>query len=377
MKHKSKKIIRNVIFFFLWIISLTILSGNEVKAANTITPHILTSGSDADQSKAKMDTFKLTSNDVVPLNIKKNGCLVMNIRTNKSAMVNIAVHKKADCSDLPFYLGAQCTDYTGNKDVVINYFTKGTYYLKFTENEYNITCWLYSNETQTLKNDTAIAAYCDYKHPAMATYKATKNGYITIAQKKLYGMDCENSVTLCDSKGNAITDAVADHKMDEPVVFPVKKGKTYKIKIVNIEVDRKQFYQCQVKFTSRDKKYGNSKSKAQTIKLKNEALGLLYAEDKTSAVHWYKFSNTQNQKLTLTVTGHVSSGSVKVTFYDKSGKKMGVYDHLSSVGNVEVYDLVTVKNKSVIPKGTYYIKVQKTKKRTAATYSVLIKAKKK
>lgn len=362
------------IFLFAFFCVIMLSYTKSVSASTILQPHVLSSGTEADQGKFSKYDLTSTGEELVPLKIEKNGCLLMRVTAEKAAFTNIAVHKKADGSDFPTYLSAQCTDYNGKRDLIISYFPKGTYYLKFPANKYTLELQMYSNAEQTVKSGSTIAAYCDYYNPAMSKFKATKNGYVTISQKWLRNTTEENSVTLCDSKGNNISDAVCDHKVDEPISFPVKKGKTYKFKITTLNIDGQQFYQMKVKFTAREDKAGASKAKAKTMPLRKETVGLCYGEDKTSKVHWYKFKNPKAQKLTLTLSGEASSGSLKVIVYDTQGKKTTFYHLAPGPAKSNTYTLKTRSGKSVLPKGTYYIKLVKNQRSTTGIYSLKVKA---
>ena len=367
-------------FLFVMLISIPCLKSEVVSASDTLTAYVLKTGTEQDLEKAPVVEFASNGTNIFTLNVEHSGCLLLDVRATHAKFVNIEVHKKSDCSDLPTYMSAQCTDYKGNRDIVEKYIEKGTYYLKFPENTYKLKALLYSNDKQTIKSNGTLVAYCDYYCPAIATYKATKNGYITIEQNWIYGGtmgNAENSVSLCDAKGKALSDAVCDHHVDEPVIFPVKKGKTYNIKITNIDVDGKQFYQMKLKFTAREDKAGSSKSKAKSLSLGKSTSGLAYVEDKTSKVHWYKFKNTKAQKLNIKLSGEASSGSIKVLLYDSKNKKIGSYHIAPGPGKSYVYTLQKKGKDATIPKGTYYIKLVKTQKTTSGIYTINVEPKKK
>lgn len=345
------------------------ISAQAAFVTTTMTPYVLTTGSDADQNKARHYEYTSNGNSLVKFVVQESGCVSIKISTEKAGYIPIAIHKKSDASDLPTNLKAQCTEDRGNQDTILQYMKKGTYYLKFPENTYKMDMMIYPSKSRTLKNNTFYAGYCDYNTTNTFTYKATKTGYLNFKQKPLIATSAAYKVSFYNAKGKEIMDIVCDHNTNRPIIFPVKKGQTYVMKIKTLNTDGKQYYQVRAIYTPRSKKCGTTKAKAKAIGFAKSAPGMIFAEESEKNADWYKVTNPATQPVLLTIFGHTYSGSLDFTVYNASGRKLGVY-HLMPTTTVTLkYWLKNTKKKTTMPKGTYYVKVQKSKKETAGIYS--------
>ena len=379
-----KKKVLTFVLCCLFCCLTCVLSGKEnIYAAQILKPSVLSTGSEADISNARQKaTYKFTTDgsDIYKLEVTHSGALEWDLFALKPGQINVNIYKKADASDLPTYAAFPCTVDRGNTFVLRQYIKKGTYYLKFPQmqNSYILTLVLYSSDGGKITSGTTVAAYCDagmYQYDASIpyvnntyTYKAPSTGYLTIDKKNLVNIAASMSVSFYNSKGKKITDFSSDHDISGKVAFPVKKGTSYKIK-VGVLKDGQQFYQMKFGFVSLSEKSGSSKAKARTVKLKKNTKGMIYAEESAKAQDWYKFSLSKAQKLKITYSGKSISGSIDIIIYDKNKKKLGTYHVMPMIDNTETKTIKNAKKGSILPKGTYYIKVIKQHKQTAGYYS--------
>ena len=348
------------------------LGVQQVSAAVKLTPNVLTTGSDAELKNSSHYTFDSDGFQLYTLTIPADGCLVAYLSAQYADYVNVEIHKKADGSDLPTAFAFQCTTDRNNFDTNNRYLTKGTYYLRFPANSYILDMDLFSSAPKTLKDGSTVAAYCDYNTEDVFTYRAPETGYITLTQKRLINTGASYDVVLCNKKESKLSDVVCDHDIERDVIFPVKKGVTYKIKVKTLNVDGQQFYRMNLNFTKRIEKSGSSKSKAVKATISSYTHGMIFSEDALSRKDWYKFSNPKSQNLSLTALGFATSGSIDFTVYNSKGKAIGIYHLMPGNEKGNTVELVNINGKRTHPKGTYYVSVKKTRKETAGIYSFKI-----
>lgn len=355
------------ITIILLLVGILNYSIAEVKADQVMTPHILTTGSSEDLAKRSTYMFESDGTEIYKLVIPQNGCLQIRMYAQKAGYIATEVYKKTDASDMPTYFPFQCTYDQGNQATLLRYMKKGTYYLRFPQNSYNINMILYSSQQRTVKNGSTVAAYCNVNVIDYFVYKSNQTGFITIDQTRLIDTAASMSVSLNTEKGKKLTDIISDHAIDKQIVFPVKKGKTYKIGIKTLDVDGHQYYQMKIKFYKELKQAGTQKKSSPKLKLKQTQKGIIFAEDSKSVSDWYKFTNSSTQQLNLTCSGFVTSGSIRFTIYNAKGKKINSYDFLAGKGDTIKHKLGKLKT------GTYYIKITKARKETAGVYQFSIK----
>lgn len=363
-------------YLFMFSILLGIVAfpqAKAVQAATILNPHVLTTGSESDLAQFSTYNIATDGTDLYRLNINKTGSVEIIMYSTDPGYISVEVHKKADGSDLPTYMGFPCTVDRNNQYTIHQYMKKGTYYLRFPQNTYRLQMNLYPSAPTTIKNGSTVAAYCDATVESEFDYKATKTGYITLNQKRLIETAAPMSVSFYNSKGKKITDVVSDHEIATKIVFPVEKGKTYKIKIKTLTVDGQQYYQMKLNFTAFTEKSGSKKSKAVSAKLKSNIKGIIYAEDSTSTADWYEINNPANQKLKITYSGNVTSGSINLTIYNSKGKQIGTYNLMPGEDGTISCNLKNTNGSSTLPKGNYYLKVTKSRKQTAGIYQVTVK----
>lgn len=370
-----KKTLQCLGLCLLLVISIFQTTKIPVQAKNILEPYVLTNGNENDQAKTRRYSFSTNGKELIPIRIPENGSVVMQMYTENAGYINMDIYKNANPSEgtLPLHWACQCTGDMGNCGMTMRYFDKGTYYIQFPENKYQISLVLYANRSQTVKSGQNIAAYADYNHPIYYTYKPSKNGYITIKTSSFIDTTFLPEVTLCNSKGKAITDPKSNHENTDTIVYAVKKNTTYKIKVGSKDPYGSQYYGFSLKYTSRSEKSGATKKKAVTLKLGKATSGLVFAEDKASAEDWYKVTINKKQKVTLYYSGSITSGSMLFDVFDSKGKSYASYSVVASVGTQDKDSLTKRGNGKQLPKGTYYIRIKKTRKSACGIYSIQLK----
>lgn len=209
-------------------------------------------------------------------------------------------------------------------------------------------------------------------------YKAGKTGYVTLtfknASKKAkasYGY-----VTLYDkSKKKALGEKEAwtnndSYSANYTRSYGVKKGVTYYFKV-------QCYYGTKItaKTTAVTKSTANTKAKAKALKKGSTAKGIMIAGDKKE--DWYKIDLTAASKVRLTFTGKTNGykGGIRVTFYDKNGKKWtsDAYSDLTLEYTKKSMD-ISLKDKAgtkyAIPAGKYWVKVQRKNAKSSGYYTL-------
>lgn len=342
----------------------------HVSAQTIIKPYVVSTGSEADLKKATTYRFTSNGNNIYPLKITERGSISMNIRVTDPEFLNIAVYKKKDLSDLPRSISCQCTSYYGNRNTINEYFEKGTYYIRFPENTYDISCLLYSNAGKTLTSGKTIAAYSDYLHPTYFKYKAPADGYIKVTESCLNETKDVPTTVLCNSKKKEITDMLRNHESTDKIVYAVKKDHTYYIKTGALDLEKKAYYRIHLDFEKRKESSGSSKTKAKSIKLGSTVKGTVFSEDNRNKYDWYKFTNPTKQYVSLEYNGSITSGVMLLEVYNSSGKIIYSYETVSWIGEKNKTVLLDKNKKAQLPKGTYYIRISKSKKNASGIYSL-------
>lgn len=336
-----------------------------------MTPHALSSGSEQDLLKANTYRFTSDGKQLIRLDVPQKGAVVISLYVQKGAFINTEVHTKADGSDLPVYLRAQCTADRGNQGIMTLYMDKGTYYLCFPKNTYQADVLLYPSRNQTLKDSSVIAAYCDYRQENTYSYKALSDGYITVSQTPLSDLGSGSmTAVLYNSKGTKLTEnAIFSDEQKGKISYAVKKGTTYKLKVKALNVNDTQYYQLKLKHTAVNEKSGSSKKKAVDVKFGNKISGTVFAEDSATKADWYKIKNPKKQQLVLNYSGSITSGSLIIEIFDTKGKKLDSFSVISNIGEKKENLMHNKDGGTKMPEGTYYLKITKSRKSSTGIYS--------
>lgn len=374
MKHVRNRI-DHLLLCLLCIFSIVSIAKVTIQATTLLEPHILTIGNEQDQNKATKYSFSSDGKGLIPINIPKDGSVVMQMYVENQGYINMDIYNNPTPGEgtLPRHWSCQCTGDIGNRGTTMRYFDKGIYYIRFPENKYQISLVFYANRSQNIKNGQNIAAYADYNHPVYYTYKTSKSGYITIQTSNLIDATFLPEVMLCNSKGKVITDPKSNHENTDTIVYAVKKNTTYKIKVTSKDPYGSQYYGFSLKYTARSENSGTTKKSAIALKLGKVTSGLVYAEDKASAEDWYKVTVSRKQKVTLYYSGSITSGSMLFDVFDSKGRSYASYSVVARVGTQDKDSLTNRGNGKELPKGTYYIRIKKTRKSACGIYSIQLK----
>ncbi|MDO4553815.1 MAG: hypothetical protein Q4B70_01560 [Lachnospiraceae bacterium] len=139
--------------------------------------------------------------------------------------------------------------------------------------------------------------------------------------------------------------SVFDH---QPGYFAVKKG-TYYIQVPS-------YYKVDIRYTfvNVKEKSGSKKSKAVTIKKNKTAKGTLQFGESLSKTDWYKIKLTKKQKVNIYFTGGATY-FLNLEIIPASKKTMIINNRTSICIGTNVW-----KSAGKLPKGTYYIKVNRS-----------------
>lgn len=220
-------------------------------------------------------------------------------------------------------------------------------------------------------------------------YKAGKTGYVTLKFKnasKKYN-ESFGYVTLCNDKKKAIGQKKEIWRNDkkESVYYTrsygVKKGKTY---YFAVECDGGT--KITATTTEVKKSTANSKAKAKSLKKDKKVTGVLIAGE--SQEDWYKLKTTGTKKVKLSYTVKTNGSDfreksgygIKITFYDKNGKKWTKNSYTLLTGGAPKNAIkISMGQKDAtgaligefgIPDGTYWVKVEPMRKGSSGQYTI-------
>lgn len=364
------KMSKRIILLMLAVIMIILLPRDTAAAGTTTTlhPYVMKDGRNNEMLKGTQYAFSSDGEECIPLVVPEKGAIVMNMYVEQAAFVNMEIHNVADGSDLPIFWNCPCNGANRNRNTTMRFFEAGTYYLRFPKNVYEIELLLFSNKDKTLKSGDCIAGYADYNNVAYYSYKPTKNGYITLWVNTLVDTGFSANVCLCDSKGNEITDIKRYHERDDKIVYAVKKGKTYKIKVTSNDVNVTQYYQLKINHTECTENSGTKKKKAVSVKYNKKTNGLVFAEDSTNTADWYQFNNKKERRIQLIYSGSITSGSIVFDVYDSKGNRYATFSVVAGVDESRE-SVLSNGTQTKLPKGLYYVKVTKSRDTASGYYS--------
>lgn len=383
MKMKSKyhcwKLWNALLLVFAFTVFLFCGQPETVKASifySSLTPRTLTSGTTSDYNKAVSQKFQCDGTRLISVKLSQPGNLYMKVYAENTGAHPILFFRTPNASDLPVTASCFCT--AGNEGCYFGeantYLSKGNYYMQLPEDNYQITSYFYPQNNRTLSLDTWTAAYSDYIHPTYFTYKPKNNGYLTLYEEALVDTGFSAGVTLCNSKNTPIVNTMSNHSKDDKIVYALKKGNTYKIKIGAVDSNISHFYRIKATFTKRTERSGSKKSKAESVTFDKTAKGMVLAEDSPSKSDWYKITNPKTQKIKINYSGSITSGTMLLDVYRSNGKKFASYAIISSVGENNEYVLVDKNGSITLAKGTYYFRITKSRKEASGIYSLKMSA---
>lgn len=221
------------------------------------------------------------------------------------------------------------------------------------------------NKATVKISDKDAAALADAEEVLWIKYKASKDGFLKVSASEntsAYNYSA-GQWQFFSNKKKALTPATT-YRTDKTDVyyktdyFGVKKGTTYYLGVVPL---------CGVKinaqFVACNDKSGTKKAKSLNLKQKAETQGFVKAG--TTNSHWYKFTVTKRQKISITLktwmtadlTVRITGPGVQTTeFVTKPDQWWG---RARTVGT----------NGAVTP-GTYYVEIKPTTKLSTGKYTI-------
>lgn len=368
MKRKMKSFMLLLTFAFAFVLVQRL----EAKAATTISPEVSKSGS-ANNKKYKETLPANETNTTYPLVIKEAGGYGISVSmAGKPYYVQAGIYKDeagtdkvvASSNDIEL-LGIQ------NEFVLNAYLEPGTYYLqlgrgnKAPATNVEIEVWGYSSQDKDITGDAGKYRDSYGKDKKTIIYHkivVPKTGYL-----KVNGLAFEdeettvNNVVLYDSQKKALTKAMSAYSNSvRTVYYGVEKGTYY------VGVKQEGAYGIKYSFTSLKDKNISSKKKAAALKKGKTVKGLMVAGEPGDKADYYKFKVSKRQKVSLVIKPR-STGALKFEIL-AAGKKGNVFSKQYKF-NKKRSTMNVSKN---LEKGTYYLKVSKSKnkKTTIGYYSV-------
>lgn len=202
--------------------------------------------------------------------------------------------------------------------------------------------------------------------------KAAKTGVMAVSFKE-YGSDYAYAkMGLYNSKKKAVSETISYYGTNEKIYFGVKKGSTYYLKISDCFGTSSECnaYGVRYKITAATDRNLVKKAKAKKLVRKAKATNTLFTASTTKSTDWYKFYVSAKRKTQIKIdTSQMSSGELYVTVY-RGTKKVGRMQTIDVTYNKGAnYTLTYGKTYGKANKGTYHIKIQKSKN-ASGKYSV-------
>lgn len=246
-------------------------------------------------------------------------------------------------------------------DASVGIFTvpaQGTYYIGVyspielsdaTEFTVGTSACYISGVDRTLSNKKQVAVGQKKAQTNYFTFKAPYTGYIKV------DLSDKANVTLMNSSKKALSNKSA---LTYSVVYGVKKGVTYKIRI-QAPANKDGYYLMKVTNVQITEKSGSSKSKAVTIKRGATKKGNIIAGSSTA--DWYKFTLTSSKKVNVVMKG-ATNNKMKISIY-KGSKLITTKTFTNNTASL------TFKSNGKLTKGTYYIKIYRGTGTSSGYYS--------
>lgn len=199
------------------------------------------------------------------------------------------------------------------------------------------------------------------------TYKvvAPKSGYMDVYLDAVgKSANTTGSVTLLNKNRKVVSSTLSYNRAKKTgyVVFGVKKGATYYIKVANCYGTAAERAIYGVKYIVTKGKIRANTKRSKSIKLKRKAkYTVTTAPAKTKGgKDWYKFKVTKKRKTQVRIDAtNVKSGTMKVTCY--AGKKK-IATKTVVKGKVNTFTITHSTTYGKANRGTYYIVIQKSAK---------------
>ena len=211
-------------------------------------------------------------------------------------------------------------------------------------------------------------------------YKPKNTGYVTLKfqnASNIYSYSF-GYVTLCNKSKKSISQKEElwhngyNKSLFYTRTYAVKKNQTYYF-AVKCDGGTK----ITANFTKVAKSTANTKAKAKNIAKGKTAKGVILAGE--NKADWYKIKMTSSKKLKITCTaktnGDMNKHGIKVTFYDKNGKKWTSDSYVTMTtanpkNGMNIYMSSNYGSQHTIPTGTYWVKVERLSKQSSGYYTL-------
>lgn len=342
------------------------------------------------KEKASFTIQTTVENEVVPIKIPGKGVLKYSVSKqvlDYAGAGYVTIFEDAQCTtkmDSSLYLSQYGTAVTGATNTYIDsdeaYFSKGgEYYVQFeTPGLYTFTSTFVNGASRIIADRQTTYAYGNKSYSTANTYDSTNIYYKYTAKETgvvTLSMDFLNEnkngsayITVYDSNKRAVSEEVyISSNLDKKAIFGVYKGRSYYFKVHSYS----GLYAIRCTLTPITEYSGRYKTQPKHIALNKYYKGTILPENYTTSSDWYKFTLTKPTKVALCVRGNVSSGSIYVTV---TGSTIGgsAVRRISKLGYASA-DRLTTYSSTTLPRGTYYIRVNKQEKISSGYYAVGIK----
>ncbi len=214
---------------------------------------------------------------------------------------------------------------------------------------------------------TVVSGLNKSKEYGKATWfkvKPTKTGVMTVSLKEYGYSSSYGKIRLYNSSKKAVSETVTYSSSGKKVYFGVKKGRTYYLKVTDCygSSSENYAYGIRYKITTRTDRALSSKSKAKKLTRKADATNTLFIASTGQSTDWYKFyvSSKRATKIKVSTSG-MSSGEIYVSVY-KGKKKIGKTQTIDNTYyDGGEYTVTYGSSYGKASKGTYYVKVVKSK----------------
>lgn len=234
--------------------------------------------------------------------------------------------------------------------------------------------------TKYATGDYTVAAGTNASNKAYTTYwklKVKKNGRLNVSATDIWGSSQGVSVTLCNSKKKAIsaTSSLKNYSYDGTTyvnhasygVSGTSKGTTYYLKVTT----KAPIYALKYATANYTTKPGTKKSKATKI-TRGKSKNVTLAASTSTGSQWYKISIPAKKTCTINFNGYIAPGtSVKMSLLKSNGKT--TVKSVKMTGALHSVNTGYIKDIYVSKKGTYYVKITKSSKKSSAAYNLSFK----
>lgn len=282
--------------------------------------------------------------------------VALGTRSGSQFLISKTTYLAADATNEGF----GCIDVTAGQTYILGFQSSSAGRIAFAP-------YIYSYATRALPAGKAMmSSGVKGSSNAASTvlYKITpaKSGYIDVVLSN--GGATYGKVTLLNSSKRAVSSTLSYNSKSKTgyVVFGVKKGKTYYLKVTGCTGLYSNQYMYAILYKATAGKIRANTKRSKSIKLKRKAkYTVTTAPAKTKGgKDWYKFKVTKKRKTQVRIDAtNVKSGTMKVTC--SAGKKK-IATKTVVKGKVNTFTITHSTTYGKANRGTYYIVIQKSAK---------------